>query len=656
VKASHSFRACVMLLALLLAMCLSLLIPQPTVQAQAPVLSISKTSDGGASVSPGDTLTYSVVVTNTGAGPATGITISDKLPAGAAYVPGSSQVVPPPSQSLGTIADDFDDGVGGSTGYAGNDGTYENWDADWLELGETDGAAAGAVQVTDDTACPSGYCLRLERPDGRGASRGANLSAAVSAVLSFDYHTYDTGGSSAGEVTLSLSEDGSTWVPVGTYAVDGTGGAASFHVEDYVGLTVSTTLRFQVTVDFDNPNDRFYVDNVVLDLVSVAGGTPPDLVTSGDGYDLQPGESMTVTYQVTVTNPLPPGVTAIVNTAAVTSTEIVTPATGTVTDSVTVSSIGDFVWNDRDGDGAQEPGEPGLAGVALSLTLSGGATLTTTTTITGGYDLTGLRHGTYTVTVVSDTLPAGLTLTGGSDPLTVALGEGEDYDGGDFGYQGDASIGDLVWNDANGDGVVDAGEPGISGVGISLTLSSGAVVATSTDVSGTYSFAGLGAGTYTVTVDSSTIPATYTLTTGNDPLAVTLSAGQVYTAARFGYEETPTWVMLISFAALQQGDHVRVTWETAAELDNLGFHLYRGETPEGEYVRLNESLIPSQNPGSPVGAAYAWLDRDVQPGRTYYYKLEDVDVRGVRTPHGPVGVTLSEQPLSFRAYLPLVFR
>jgi len=39
-----------------------------------------------------------------------------------------------------------------------------------------------------------------------------------------------------------------------------------------------------------------------------------------------------------------------------------------------------------------------------------------------------------------------------------------------------------------------------------------------------------------------------------------------------------------------------------------------------------------------VGAVYVWLDATVQAGLTYYYKLEDVDIYGHTTLHGPVQV------------------
>ena len=99
---------------------------------------------------------------------------------------------------------------------------------------------------------------------------------------------------------------------------------------------------------------------------------------------------------------------------------------------------------------------------------------------------------------------------------------------------------------------------------------------------------------------------------------------------------TPLSVDLTDFSAAWQGDAVLVRWETAQELDNLGFNLYRSDTDMGPWVKLNDALIPSQNPGAVFGAVYEWLDADVTPGATYFYRLEDVDIYFVSTFHGPV--------------------
>jgi len=101
-------------------------------------------------------------------------------------------------------------------------------------------------------------------------------------------------------------------------------------------------------------------------------------------------------------------------------------------------------------------------------------------------------------------------------------------------------------------------------------------------------------------------------------------------------ESTPTAVTLVRFEALPENNQVHVEWETATELDNLGFNLYRGESATGPWVRLNSTIIPAQQPGSITGAVYEWLDEAVPPDTTVFYRLEDVDIRGVSTFHGPV--------------------
>jgi hypothetical protein len=60
--------------------------------------------------------------------------------------------------------------------------------------------------------------------------------------------------------------------------------------------------------------------------------------------------------------------------------------------------IGNFVWNDLNGNGVQDSGEPGIAGQTVTLNGPGG-TQTTTTDANGNYLFTGLSAGSYTVTV-----------------------------------------------------------------------------------------------------------------------------------------------------------------------------------------------------------------------------------------------------------------
>ncbi|MFZ2362390.1 MAG: hypothetical protein WA040_23825, partial [Anaerolineae bacterium] len=79
-----------------------------------------------------------------------------------------------------------------------------------------------------------------------------------------------------------------------------------------------------------------------------------------------------------------------------------------------------------------------------------------------------------------------------------------------------------------------------------------------------------------------------------------------------------------------------------SELNNRGFNLYRGTSPAGWDRQLNTALIPSQSQGSPSGFVYTWEDRDgLVAGTTYYYWLQDVDLSGAMTVHGPVSADFS---------------
>jgi hypothetical protein len=104
---------------------------------------------------------------------------------------------------------------------------------------------------------------------------------------------------------------------------------------------------------------------------------------------------------------------------------------------------------------------------------------------------------------------------------------------------------------------------------------------------------------------------------------------------------SPLAVNLSSFSAVQAGDHNTINWETASELKNLGFNLWRGTTASGPTEKLNSLLIPSQAPGGTDGFAYSYDDFNIASNTIYFYWLEDVDLQGVVTRHGPVSTANS---------------
>jgi len=100
----------------------------------------------------------------------------------------------------------------------------------------------------------------------------------------------------------------------------------------------------------------------------------------------------------------------------------------------------------------------------------------------------------------------------------------------------------------------------------------------------------------------------------------------------------PTVIGLVRFEASGKLARIFLEWETASEIDNMGFNIYRAESADGEYTKINGALIPAKGSAT-EGALYSFVDWSVEKGKTYYYKLEDVDVSGIATLHGPASAT-----------------
>ncbi len=101
------------------------------------------------------------------------------------------------------------------------------------------------------------------------------------------------------------------------------------------------------------------------------------------------------------------------------------------------------------------------------------------------------------------------------------------------------------------------------------------------------------------------------------------------------WEAGSTLITLSSFTATPGSFEVTLKWQTASEIDNAGFNLYRSEDKDGAYDQINDSLIPAEGYAT-EGEAYEFIDEDVENRTRYWYMLEDVDLNGVSTVHGPV--------------------
>ena len=94
--------------------------------------------------------------------------------------------------------------------------------------------------------------------------------------------------------------------------------------------------------------------------------------------------------------------------------------------------------------------------------------------------------------------------------------------------------------------------------------------------------------------------------------------------------DNPLPVQLSVFTATDTMDGVLISWRTEAESDNIGFNLYRSDTEDGTYTKINTKLI--QGAGTDANPnGYLFTDKDVVFGQTYFYYLEDIDIAGAKS-------------------------
>lgn len=82
---------------------------------------------------------------------------------------------------------------------------------------------------------------------------------------------------------------------------------------------------------------------------------------------------------------------------------------------------------------------------------------------------------------------------------------------------------------------------------------------------------------------------------------------------------------------------VEIKWATETEFNTAGFNILRSESEDGNYIQVNQHLITSKADPS-TGAAYSFTDKNVQKGRVYYYRLQDIEYDNSTTLHEPIQV------------------
>jgi hypothetical protein len=225
-------------------------------------------------------------------------------------------------------------------------------------------------------------------------------------------------------------------------------------------------------------------------------------------------------------------------------------------------------FNDLNGDGVWDVGEPGLEGWTINAYVDGGdgilsqdefddgAFATDDTDMDGFYELT-LDPGDYVVCEVLDsgwtqTFPAAgdgdcsIDDSLGPNGYAVTIVGGDEHEDNDFGNFDLITKSGTKFDDLNGDGVWDDGEPGLPDWTIYLYNDDGAVPgdldatdtlesSTTTASDGTYSFANLGPGAYIVCED---LPAGWVQTFPNTDGGEVIDTCDENGHAEFGYAFT----------------------------------------------------------------------------------------------------------------------
>ncbi len=181
---------------------------------------------------------------------------------------------------------------------------------------------------------------------------------------------------------------------------------------------------------------------------------------------------------------------------------------------VELAAVGNRVWYDVDGDGIQDGEEPGKPGITVTLRNGTGVVDTLFTNGDGYYTFTNVIPGNYYIKVEK---PAGWEYSPFQNPAAPDNDSDSDVDetSGGTGYftlnpgQVDktqdagmyplpATIGDRVWHDLDGDGIQDAGEPGLAGatVGLYFVGNTFPLDSKTTDANGYYTFTNVLPGDY----------------------------------------------------------------------------------------------------------------------------------------------------------------
>lgn len=308
-----------------------------------------------------------------------------------------------------------------------------------------------------------------------------------------------------------------------------------------------------------------------------------------------------------------------------------------------------MVYNDLNGNGQLDSGEPGVNGVTLQIDAGSPSDVTQGN---GSFFFAGLADGSYSLDLV---VPTGFVVTTASS-LSITVSPTSVNSGLLFGIKVSGSIAGEVFHDLNANGVRDSGESGIGGV--TIDISGGAAVSTTTLVNGSFSVSGLTASTsYTVTeID----PANYISVTTNT-VSINLDAnGAADQKASFAdlFQGIVSGVVFedLNGSGVQDSDErgmvgitVSLSGQSDVVTDNNGAYQFARVSGDGLSLSVTSPsgyfLTTANSPATVNMSTYSGaVDFGLQPGGTVLaYVFSDANSNGIEdAEEGPLsGVVIS---------------
>jgi uncharacterized repeat protein (TIGR01451 family) len=447
----------------------------------------------------GQVITYTLSYENIGRAQATGVVIQDTIPMSTTYVPGSLAINTGSGWVTLTDAADSDQGAYISPTLTITPGA--------LAAGEA-GQIRFSVQVEGDSP-PGSLILNSATLDrDLDIPRDSNLVVTRISDLLINKAAEQAIVAPGGVISYTLSYENASETTAQT--------------DVYVREPIPDHTDF-ISITGSGGNQVEYSWDNGLTWLTTLPVTPVTHIRWHDA-EVPANTQVTVGFAVQVTATWPPN-TSIQNVAHITSTEnaayfhkwIPSNQVEVAMTACSFATISGTVFRDDDGDGARDIGEPGIPDVFITLDRA----ITTTTDVNGNYIFSTTVPGVHTVIETDLTIynpiimspadpPGYFSTTPNEVQVDVILGNSYRVDFGDMlTDSGFASIYGTVFNDADGDGVRDMGELGISGVLVALD----GVSTSTTDLKGNYVFSTTVAGAHVV---RETDPVGYSSTTPNE--------------------------------------------------------------------------------------------------------------------------------------------